>query len=210
MSGPDPAPLKPEEVVVEAEALLQLGLDACLGGGPVVLEIGFGRGEVLIDLAGSDPTRRYLGVEVSRKRVHKVARRVVRAEVSNARLVHATAELLLDRVLSAASIDECWINFPDPWPKKRHHKRRLIRPPVLAQLAEILRPGARLHIATDHPDYAEWMAAALDSTPELENLAAPERWSRTPPNRRKTAYEAEFLAEGRSIAYFEYRRPASR
>jgi tRNA (guanine-N7-)-methyltransferase len=210
VSGPNPASLKPEEVVVEAEALLQLGLGACLGAGPVVLEVGFGRGEVLIDLARSDPARRYLGVEVSRKRVHKVARRVVRAEVSNARLVHATAELLLDRVLPAASIDECWINFPDPWPKKRHHKRRLIRPPVLARFAEILRPGARLHIATDHPGYAEWMAAALDSTPQLENLVAPERWSRTPPGRRQTAYEAEFLAEGRPIAYFEYRRPAPR
>jgi tRNA (guanine-N7-)-methyltransferase len=209
VSGPDPASLKPDEVVVEAEALLQLGLGACLGAGPVVLEIGFGRGELLIDLAGSDPGRRYLGVEVSRKRVQKVARRVVRAEVSNARLVHATAELLLDRVLPAASIDECWINFPDPWPKKRHFKRRLIRPPVLARLAEILRPGARLHIATDHPGYAEWIAAALDAAPEFENLAAPERWSTTPPKRSKTAYEAEFLADGRSIAYFEYQRRTS-
>jgi tRNA (guanine-N7-)-methyltransferase len=172
----------------------------------VVLEIGFGRGELLIDLAGADPERRYLGVEVSRKRVIKVARRVARAEVTNARLVHATAELLLERVLPPRSIDECWVNFPDPWPKKRHFKRRLIRPALLARLAEVLRPGARLHVATDHSGYAEWIADALARTPDLESVAGPEPWSAEPPTRRKTGYETEFLAEGRPIFYFEYRR----
>jgi tRNA (guanine-N7-)-methyltransferase len=202
----DPAPLTADEVVVETEALREKGLEACLGSGPVVLEIGFGRGEVLIDLAGSDPGHRYLGVEVSRKRVAKVARRVARAGVRNARLVHAPGEYLLERVLGPGSIDACWINFPDPWPKKRHHKRRLLRREMLDRLARVLRPGARLHAATDHAGYAEWIADAFDAEPAFENRAAPRRWSDERPERRETAYEAEFVAEGRPIAYFEYRR----
>ena len=196
-----------ERLVVGSEALRECGLEACLGPGPVVLEIGFGRGEVLIDLAANDPGRRHLGVEVSRKRVLKVARRVARARLENVRLVHTTAEYLLERVLAPASIDECWINCPDPWPKKRHHKRRLIRPDVLDRIAHVLRPGGLLHVATDHPGYTEWMVDAFARTRSLENRLAPEPFGRVRPARIESAYEAEFSALGHAVAYFEYRRP---
>jgi tRNA (guanine-N7-)-methyltransferase len=171
-----------------------------------VLEIGFGRAEVLIGLAAAQPERAFLGVEVSRKRVVKGARRVARAGVANVRLVHAPAESLLERALPPASIAEIWINFSDPWPKKRHHKRRLLRPAVAALLARALVPGGRLHVATDHEGYAAWIAAVLAAEPALENACAPEPFSRTPPERPETRYEAEFRAEGRPLHYFEYRR----
>jgi tRNA (guanine-N7-)-methyltransferase len=172
----------------------------------VVLDIGFGRGEVLIAMGLEHPECSLLGVEVSRKRVRKVARRLERAGVRNARLVHGTAEYLLERVLAPDSIAECWINFPDPWPKKRHHKRRLVRPDILVHLARILEPGGRLHIATDHTGYRDWIAGVMAAAGGLRNLHAPEAWSEKRPERAETGYEAEFVAEGRPIAYFAYGR----
>jgi tRNA (guanine-N7-)-methyltransferase len=199
-------PIAAEDLLVEAEEIRERGLDACLGSPHVVLEIGFGRAEVLIDLGLSRPDRAFLGVEVSRKRAHKAARRLARAGVGNARVVHGTAEYLLERVLPEHSVSECWINFPDPWPKKRHHKRRLIRPDVVPLLARALAAGALLHLATDHEGYAEEIDAVLSASPLFANLHAPEPWSKLAPERRRTAYEEEFLTEGRRIAYFDYRR----
>jgi tRNA (guanine-N7-)-methyltransferase len=194
------------EVAVEAEALRERGLAAIVGPPPIVLEIGFGRAELVIDLARTQPERRFLGLEVSRKRVVKAARRVERAELVNLKLVHGPAEYLLERVLQPASIAECWINFPDPWPKKRHFKRRLFQPATVARLARVLEPGALLHAATDHMGYAEWIDEILSKVPEIENTHAPAAWSDERPGRRETGYEAEWLAEGRHIAYFDYRR----
>lgn len=182
------------------------GLRACLGPEPVVLEIGFGRAEVLMELSLEQPDRRFLGVEVSRKRAVKAARRIERAGIEGVRITHATAEYLLERALSPSSIAECWINFPDPWPKKRHHKRRLIRPSALEHLGRVMEPGATLHVATDHVAYAEWIACVLSGADSFRNLHAPAPWSRERPSRIETAYESEFLAEGRTIAYFDYER----
>ncbi len=203
MSDRDPAALN---AIVEAEQLRERGLARVLGSGPVVLEIGFGRAELLVDLAQQRPDASFLGVEVSRKRVAKAGRRVERAELANVRLVHATAEFLLERVLPESCIAECWINFPDPWPKKRHWKRRLFQSGLLAQLVRVLEPGAALHVATDHAGYAEWIDEALAAVSELENRNAPAPWSDKRPARRETGFESQWLAEGRRIAYFEYFR----
>ncbi len=193
-------------VLLEAEDLRERGLGASFPPGPLVLEIGFGRAEELIEMARKAPGCGILGVEVSRKRAQKAARRIGLANVPNVRLVHGTAEYLLFRVLPEETIAACWINFPDPWPKSRHHKRRLIRPDVTGELVRVLEPDAILHIATDHPGYAEWIACVLDRVADLENLHAPDRWGSVRPDRAETRYEAEFLAEGRTIAYFDYRR----
>ena len=203
MSDPSPARLKS---ILEAESLREHGLERCLGGSPVVLEIGFGRAELIIELAAAEPKRRFLGVEVSRKRVQKAGQRVERRELENVQLVNAPAEYLLERVLPAICIEECWINCPDPWPKKRHHKRRLIRPPFLRLLARTLVPGAVVHLSTDHSGYRDWIDEALCEVGELRNLHAPDPWSAEAPDRPQTAYELEWLAEGRSLAYFDYRR----
>lgn len=202
----DPARLSPGSFELEPEVLRARGLAACLGPGPVVLELGFGRGELLLELAKSDAARRYLGVEVSGKRVERVARRLARAGLENVRLVHARAELVIECLLPPASIVECWLNFPDPWPKRRHHRRRLVQPEAVRRLTAVLAPGAPLHLATDDLAYAGWIARVLEGEPRLENLAAPAAWRSGRPARPPTAYEAAFVAEGRAIAYFEYRR----
>lgn len=203
MSVRDSAPL---DALTTAEALAERGLEGCLGRVPIVLEIGFGRGELLLDLAEARPGEAFLGVEISKKRTVKAARRAAWRGLANVKFVNAPAEYLLGEVLPPGSVAECWINFSDPWPKKRHHKRRLFQSSFVAKLARVLAPGAALHAATDDAAYAQWIHEVLASAPKLENLAAPAPWRDDPPDRRTTAYEAEWLAEGRRIAYFEYRR----
>ena len=103
----------------------------------LVLDVGFGRGEFLTALAEKDAGVAFLGIEYSRKRGLKMARRLALTEVRNVRLVEAPAEAVLDRAIAAASVHRCWINFPDPWPKKRHHRRRLQAASTLAGKSHI-------------------------------------------------------------------------
>jgi tRNA (guanine-N7-)-methyltransferase len=203
VSDPRPPALAAQ---IEGEWLRTRGLEAVLGSDRIALELGFGRGELLMDLAEARPGTRFLGVEVSRQRVHKVARRIERRALANCFVLHAPAEYALERLLPPGCVAECWICCPDPWPKKRHHKRRLIQPPLLEKLQRALAPGASLHVSTDDPGYAQWMAAAFATAAGLENQHAPEPFSRRAPQRRATAYEAEWVALGREIVYFDYRR----
>ena len=170
------------------------------------MDLGFGRGELLLDLARSEPSAALLGVEYSFKRVLKLARRLARSELRNVRLVCETAEAIVGDRLAEGSVHAFWINFPDPWPKKRHHRRRLIQPAFVRQLARRLEPGGLLHAATDHEGYAELIAEVLAGEPLLENLHAPAAWRGEAPLRSATAYELEWRAQGRACRYFAYRR----
>jgi tRNA (guanine-N7-)-methyltransferase len=174
----------------------------------LAVDLGFGRGELLLDLAAADPGGAYLGVEYSFKRVLKLARRLSRTQLRNLRLVCATAEAIVGDRLGDGSVSAFWINFPDPWPKKRHHRRRLIQPAFVHRLARRLEPGGLLHVATDHTGYAEAIAEVLAGEPLLENLAAPAAWRGEPPARCATAYELEWRAQGRECRYFTHRRVA--
>jgi tRNA (guanine-N7-)-methyltransferase len=172
----------------------------------LVLEIGFGRGEFLIDLARRASEVGHIGVELSWKRVLKMARRLARTELRNVRLVHASAEALLAEAIAPASLEAVWINFPDPWPKKRHQRRRLVQPPLVAALAERLRAGGTLQLATDDRAYAEHIDAVLAAEPRLANAFAPARWLPEVPGRTPSAYELEWRAEGRPLHFWAYRR----
>ena len=173
---------------------------------PLVLEIGFGRGEFLLHLAEASPETAFVGVEYSAKRVLKLARRLARSTLHNVRLIEATAEELVTDALPDASLSCCWVNFPDPWPKKRHFKRRLIQPAFIAALRERLELGGRLRVATDHPDYADWIDGVLRAARGLENCYAPDAYRAEAPGRMPTAYELEWRALGRSLHFFEYAR----
>lgn len=175
----------------------------------LVVEIGFGRGEFLRHLAESQPDTCFVGVEYSFKRVLKMARRLARTPLVNARLIEAPAERVVAELLPHASVRAFWINFPDPWPKKRHHRRRLVTPENVHALALRLVPGGELQLATDHEEYAEQMHACLAGEPLLENRYAPERFRRQVPDRLPTAYELEWRAEGRSCHFFCYARRAA-
>ncbi len=173
---------------------------------PLVVEIGFGRGEFLTRLAEADPQRACLGVEYSYKRVTKMARRTALTPIANLRLIEARGEDVIADVLRDRSVTEFWINFPDPWPKKRHARRRLVQPELVRLMTDRLVPGGRIALATDHVAYAEQMHASLASEPRLENRFAPAPWLTEVADRSRTAYELEWRAEGRPLHFFEYRR----
>jgi tRNA (guanine-N7-)-methyltransferase len=172
---------------------------------PLVVDVGFGRGELLLWLACTEPERAYLGIEYSGKRVLKMARRLAKTELDNVRLVQATAQSAVAE-LAPASVQGFWVNFPDPWPKKRHHRRRLLQPDFVRAMAERLVPGGFLEVATDHVEYAEWIQEVLPVETRLESRTAPLAFRREPPARAPTAYELEWRAQGRSAHYFSYAR----
>ncbi len=171
----------------------------------MVLEVGFGRGEFLQALAEAAPDVSHIGVEISWKRVLKLARRLARTELRNVRLVHGPGEAVVAATIAPDSLEAVWINFSDPWPKERHHRRRLIQPALVAALAERLLPGGLLHVATDDVGYAEHIDAVLTAEPRLENHWAPARWLPEVPGRMQTAYEREWRAEGRPLHFWAYR-----
>jgi tRNA (guanine-N7-)-methyltransferase len=198
---------------VTPEDVLAKGWPALFGGDVdpgelLVVEIGFGRGEFLLDLALGARRTPHVGIEYSTKRVLKMARRVARLELRNVRLLDCMGEVAVRQLLGTATVRDFWINFPDPWPKKRHHRRRLLQPAFVRELADRLAPGGRLHVATDHEGYAEDIDAALSGEEGLSNAYAPAPFLRDVPGRRVTAYELEWRAEGRSLHFWEYVRKA--
>jgi len=175
----------------------------------MVLEIGFGRGEFLLDLAAKEPCTAFLGVEVSFKRTLKMARKLARAGLDNVRLLEARGQVVVKDILPRASLREIWINFSDPWPKDRHATRRLVQPDTVHDAALCLAPGGTLHVTTDNATYADQIDAVLTDEALLENVFAPEPFLREVAGRMYTGYESEWRAQGRPLHFFAYRRPVS-
>lgn len=199
--GPDYR-VAPDDVKAKGwPALFAMSADA-----PLVLEIGFGRGEFLIELARAAPAVAHVGVELSAKRVHKQARRLAKDALRNIRLVHGRGEEAIADLFASDALQAVWINFSDPWPKARHHRRRLVQAPLVAAIADRLAAGGTLHIATDDIPYAEHIDAVLSAEPKLENTFAPARWLAEVPGRTPTAYELEWRAEGRPLHFWSYRK----
>jgi tRNA (guanine-N7-)-methyltransferase len=136
---------------------------------PLVLDIGFGDGDALAEIAAAHPDRNYLGVEVYRTGTGRLLRRIESEGLTNLRVLLADASELLREGLAPASLAGVQLFFPDPWTKKRHHKRRIVQAEWLARVADRLQPGGFLHMATDWADYAEWMLSLSDAEPRLEN-----------------------------------------
>lgn len=161
---------------------------------PLVLEIGSGMGEATVAMAEADPERDYLAVEVFPPGLGNLLAVVESRGLPNVRVASGDALELLRHMLSPGSLDAVHIFFPDPWPKTRHHKRRLIQPDNVALLRSRLRPGGMLHCATDWPDYAEQMLEALSSDPELEGGVV-----QRPRHRPITKFEKRGVEAGRPI-----------
>ena len=136
-----------------------------------ILEIGFGNGEALRHSAQRDPDRDHIGIEVHAPGVGRLLNALADDDANNARLYHHDAVEVLQNEIADASLDEIRIYFPDPWHKKRHHKRRLVNPEFAALLVRKLAADGRLHLATDWQDYAEQMWDVLDATPGIANRA---------------------------------------
>ena len=172
----------------------------------LVVEIGFGRGEFLLDLAVRYPGTAFVGVDLSFKRVLKMARKVAQLGVTNVRLLEGRAQVVVAQLLLPATVSEVWINFSDPWPKDRHAHRRLFLPPFVHDVARCLVPRGPLHAATDDGIYAEQIHAVLSDEKWLENMFAPRRHRPSVSNRRQTGYERDWCEANRDLYFFEYAR----
>jgi len=175
---------------------------------PRVLEIGFGNGEQLLASALADPARDHLGIEVHRPGVGHLLLGAAKAGVSNLRVIAHDAVEVLETMVADGSLNEIRILFPDPWPKARHHKRRLVRPAFVERLATKLAVGGRLHLATDWAPYAEEMLAAVDGCAALENVAGPGHYAARPDWRILSRFERRGLALGHAVFDIAARRRA--
>lgn len=156
---------------------------------PQTVEIGFGNGTNLAALAAAHPERNYLGIEVHRPGIGRLLLAVEADRLTNVRVICRDAVEVLEQQLPAGSLDEVLILFPDPWPKKRHHKRRLVQPAFARLLASRLCVGGVVHIATDWQPYAQEMLATLSAEPGLKNLAAAGGFVPRPAERVATRFE---------------------
>lgn len=170
-----------------------------------IMEIGFGNGDHLAALAKAHPECDYLGVEVHRPGVGHLLLAIERHELTNLRIVCHDAVEVLGQQIPLRTLDEVIILFPDPWPKKRHHKRRLIQAPFVALLVERLKAGGLLRLATDWEAYAQQMLEVLDADPHLQNLAAPERFMPRTAERAQTRFELRGARLGHAVWDLAYR-----
>ena len=171
---------------------------------PVFLEIGFGMGETSAAIASAHPQNDYLGIEVHTPGVGALLKLIGEQGLTNLRVVQHDAVEVLREMIPAGSLAGIHIYFPDPWPKKRHHKRRLIQPPLVALLASRLAPGGYLHLATDWEEYAGQMLQVLAAEPLLRNTA--EGYAPRPEWRPQTKFEARGLRLGHGVWDLLFRR----
>lgn len=171
---------------------------------PIVLEIGFGMGETTAEIAALHPETDYLGIEVHTPGVGSLLKQIGERGLGNLRIVQHDAVEVLREMIAPDALDGVHIFFPDPWPKKRHHKRRLVQPGLVALLASRLKPGGYLHLATDWQEYAEQMLAVLRAEPGMENTAAD--FAPRPAYRPQTKFEARGLRLGHGVWDMVFRK----
>ena len=173
---------------------------------PTVMEIGFGNGDYLLTRAQAEGDKNFFGVEVHRPGVGRVLHRAEQSQLANLRVACDDAVELLRDAIAAQTLSELVIYFPDPWPKKRHHKRRLIQPEFAALAASRLRCGGHLRLATDWADYAAQMLTVLNAEPLLRNCAPDRRYVARPALRPKTRFEARGERLGHGVFDLEFER----
>lgn len=182
-----------------------LDLDRVFGrSAPKVLEIGFGMGETTTAIAEAHPETDFLGIEVHTPGVGSLLREIDARQLTNIRIVQHDAVEVLGQMISPGSLDGMHVFFPDPWPKKRHHKRRLIQPAFVSLAASRLKPGGYLHIATDWQEYAEQILSVLSAEPALENTAP--GYAARPAHRPQTKFERRGIGLGHGVWDVVFRR----
>ena len=180
-------------------------LDAVFGRrAPRILEVGSGMGETTATIALEHPENDYLAVEVHTPGVGSLLKRIADLGLGNVRVVQHDAVEVLQDMIAPGSLDAVHLFFPDPWPKKRHHKRRLVQPPFAALLASRLRPGGYVHAATDWESYALQMLEVLSAETTLENTAR--GFAERPETRPVTKFEQRGIALGHRVWDVVFRR----
>lgn len=171
---------------------------------PLVVEIGFGNGEALAWMAANEPDKNFIGIEVHEPGVGRLLREIHDKRLGNVRVAMRDAVEVLVGQVPASRLSEVRIYFPDPWPKKRHHKRRIVQAGFIDLLAERIRPGGLLHLATDWQPYAAWMLEQLEPNLHFENLGTP--FIERPAWRPETHFERRGQRKGHAIADLLFRR----
>ncbi len=204
----------------QQRALLELGprfvlpysatpanLDAAFDrAAPLVLEIGFGMGQATAAVAQAHPQTNFLGVEVHPPGVGALLKLIGEQQLNNIRIVQHDAVEVLTHMIPPARLAGVHIWFPDPWHKKRHHKRRMIQPALVQLLVSRLQPGATLHLATDWQPYAEQMLEVLSAAPGLTNTAPDEGFCERPASRPLTKFEQRGQRLGHGVWDLIFRR----
>ncbi|MEM9529545.1 MAG: tRNA (guanosine(46)-N7)-methyltransferase TrmB [Pseudomonadota bacterium] len=175
-------------------------------GAAIVLEIGIGNGDALVDMASQEPDTEFVGVEVHRPGLGAALLKTQERDLENVRVIEGDACDVLRHHVATASLAGVRLFFPDPWPKKRHHKRRIVQPPFVQQVAQALRPGGVFHLATDWAPYAEHMIEVLERCGKLENAVGPGQSAPRPAWRTLTRFEKRGLNLGHEVTDLLYRR----
>jgi tRNA (guanine-N7-)-methyltransferase len=171
---------------------------------PTILEIGFGMGETTAEIAQSHPENNYLGVEVHSPGVGSLLKLIDERGLANLRIIQHDAVEVVEHMLTPGCLAGIHVFFPDPWPKKRHHKRRLIQPAFVRLLASRLQPGGYLHLATDWEEYAVQMLNVASAEPALSNTAA--GFAPRPDYRPPTKFELRGRKLGHGVWDVVFRR----
>jgi tRNA (guanine-N7-)-methyltransferase len=173
---------------------------------PLMLEIGFGNGKFLIDMAAREPGNNFIGLDFYHRGIRKVAQRIEKLQMAHVRIVYGDAREKIPFIFNAGELAGVYINFPDPWPKKRHIKRRLIKPAFVSVLAEKLTPGGTLRLATDSEPYAHEMLDYLETDPAFRNNSGPRAFREERDDLPMTKYENNFIKAGKRIYYLDFTR----
>ncbi len=184
-----------------------LSLAATFGrSAAVTLEIGFGNGASLAEMAANDADRDFLGIEVHRPGVGRLLMELERRGLRNVRVFCHDAVEVLEQSIPDAALDRVLLFFPDPWPKKKHHKRRIVQPGFVALIARKLKPGGRFHLATDWQPYAQHMLEVMEASPAFVNCKGKGRYSARPGYRPVTKFERRGQRRGHGVWDLIYRR----
>jgi len=211
ISGFDPAFQDARSLIVSVNEWHDRGGWAGIFGRrqPLELEIGFGWDPFLLEEATARPDVDFIGLEYDRQRVMALAKKAVQENVGNLRLIHGNAFYGVPRFFRPGQLQRVYIHFPDPWPKKRHRKNRLLDPDFLKILFYHMAEGAALIVATDSAAYAEEIETGLDTLQGLRNLNAPHSRVNRLPGHRMTKFEQLFRSQGKAIHYFNYGKEAA-
>jgi tRNA (guanine-N7-)-methyltransferase len=173
---------------------------------PLVLEIGFGMGQSLVEMASFEPDKNFIGVEVHLPGVGALLKGMAEAGVDNIRVYNGDANLVLDQCVADASLERVQLFFPDPWHKARHHKRRLVQLPFVERIRSKLKFGGVFHMATDWENYAEHMMEIMTAAPGYENIAGSGQYSPRPDTRPVTKFEKRGERLGHGVWDLMFRR----
>ncbi|HLE26277.1 MAG TPA: tRNA (guanosine(46)-N7)-methyltransferase TrmB [Thermodesulfobacteriota bacterium] len=168
------------------------------------LEIGFGDGSFLIETARNNTDWNFIGIEIKEKRFKKAVKKAEVENIANLKLLLMDVKIATDEVFCPNTFSKVYINFPDPWPKERHKKHRIINTHFLEKLSRIMKPKGVLEIASDHEEYISYILETLDGTGIFKPLFPSPGYVHSVSNRPKTRYEMEFMKEGKEICYLRF------